>query len=203
MMIKAVIFDVGGVLVRTESQQKRREWEARLGLAPGESEEIVFGGEMGTKAQNGAIGDEAHWAWIGQRLALDEPTLKAFRRDFWAGDVLDTGLVDFIRQLRPHYQTAIISNATEGLRAALTNQFQIADAFDLIVGSAEEKVMKPDPEIYRRTLVRLGRQPEEAVFVDDFAHNIAAAEGLGMKTIHFRPGVDVPAALAQLGVVIV
>ena len=201
-MIKAVIFDVGGVLVRTESQQKRREWEARLGLAPGESEAIVFAGEMGTKAQSGAIGDEAHWAWIGQRLGLDEAALTAFRRDFWAGDVLDTDLVAYIRQLRPRYQTAIISNATEGLRAALTNRFQIADAFDLIVGSAEEQVMKPDPEIYRRTLSRLGRKPEETVFIDDFAHNIAAADKLGMKTIHFRPDVDVPAALAQLGVIV-
>ncbi len=201
-MIKAVIFDVGGVLVRTESQQKRRDWEARLGLAPGESEAIVFAGEMGTKAQSGAIGDEAHWAWIGQRLGLDEAALTAFRHDFWAGDVLDTDLVAYIRQLRPRYQTAIISNATEGLRAALTNRFQIADAFDLIVGSAEEKVMKPDPEIYRRTLNRLGRKPEETVFIDDFAHNIAAADKLGMKTVHFRPEVDVPAALAQLGVIV-
>lgn len=201
-MIKAVIFDVGGVLVRTENQQKRREWEARLGLAPGESEAIVFDGEMGTKAQSGAVSDEAHWAWIGQRLGLDETALKAFRRDFWAGDVLDTELVDYIRRLRPRYQTAIISNATEGLRAALTHRFQIADAFDLIVGSAEEKVMKPDPEIYRRTLNRLGRQPEEAVFIDDFAHNITAAEALGMKVIHFRPDVDVPAALARLGVLV-
>lgn len=202
-MIKAVIFDVGGVLVRTESHQKRREWEARLGLAPGESETIVFGGEMGTKAQSGALSDEAHWDWIGQRLGLDEATLPLFRRDFWAGDVLDTELVAYIRQLRPRYQTAIISNATEGLRAALTNRFKIADAFDLIVGSAEEKVMKPDPEIYWRTLARLKREPEETVFIDDFAHNIAAAESLGMKTIHFRPEVDLPAALAQWGVVII
>jgi glucose-1-phosphatase len=199
-MIQAVIFDIGGVLVRTESHQSRREWEERLGLAPRQSEEIVFGGEMGARAQQGDVTEEALWAWVAQRLALDEPTLADFRRSFWAGDVLDQPLVDFIRRLRPKYQTAVISNATEALRAALTQKFKIADAFDLIVCSAEERVMKPDRVIFERTLARLGRVPAETVFIDDFAHNIAAAQELGMHTIHFRPDTDVPAELARLGV---
>ena len=199
-MIQAIIFDIGGVLVRTENHDQRRALEARLGLADRESEAIVFGSDMGTKAQRGDITDEELWAWVGQRLNLDEDNLAAFRNSFWAGDVLDTALVEFIRTLRPRYQTAVISNATDGLQDALAHKFRITDAFDLIVGSATEKVMKPDPEIYMRTLARLGRTPEEAVFVDDFAHNIEAARALGLHTIHFRPDTDVPVELARLGV---
>lgn len=199
-MIQAIIFDIGGVLVRTENHDQRRALEARLGLADRESEAIVFGSDMGTKAQRGDITDEELWAWVGQRLNLDEDNLAAFRNSFWAGDVLDTALVEFIRTLRPRYQTAVISNATDGLQDALAHKFRITDAFDLIVGSATEKVMKPDPEIYMRTLARLGRTPEEAVFVDDFAHNIEAARALGLHTIHFRPDTDVPMELARLGV---
>ena len=199
-MIQAIIFDIGGVLVRTENHDQRRALEARLGLADRESEAIVFGSDMGTKAQRGDITDEELWAWVGQRLSLDEDNLAAFRNSFWAGDVLDTALVEFIRTLRPRYQTAVISNATDGLQDALAHKFRITDAFDLIVGSATEKVMKPDPEIYMRTLARLGRTPEEAVFVDDFAHNIEAARALGLHTIHFRPDTDVPMELARLGV---
>lgn len=201
-MIQAIIFDIGGVLVRTENHDQRRALEARLGLADRESEAIVFGSDMGTKAQRGDITDEELWAWVGQRLNLDEDNLAAFRNSFWAGDVLDTALVEFIRALRPRYQTAVISNATDGLQDALAHKFRITDAFDLIVGSATEKVMKPDPEIYMRTLARLGRAPEEAVFVDDFAHNIEAARALGLHTIHFRPETDVPMELARLGVVL-
>ena len=199
-MIQAIIFDIGGVLVRTENHDQRRALEARLGLADRESEAIVFGSDMGTKAQRGDITDEELWAWVGQRLSLDEDNLAAFRNSFWAGDVLDTALVEFIRTLRPRYQTAVIRNATDGLQDALAHKFRITDAFDLIVGSATEKVMKPDPEIYMRTLARLGRTPEEAVFVDDFAHNIEAARALGLHTIHFRPDTDVPMELARLGV---
>lgn len=199
-MIQAVIFDVGGVLVRTHNHEGRRRWEEKLGLAIGESEEIVFGGEMGSRAQRGEISDAALWQWIGERLRLDEAQLATFRHAFWAGDVLDGALVDYVRGLRPFYQTAIISNATDNLRHALTHIYPIADAFDLIVCSAEEKVMKPDPRIFQIALQRLGRKPPETVFIDDFAANIDAARNLGMYAIHFQPGMDVPTALARLGV---
>ena len=199
-MIKAVIFDVGGVLVRTHDRSHRRRWERRLGLDEGESESIVFNSEMGTNAQSGTITDKELWQWIGQRLHLEGEALRAFRRDFWAGDVLDADLVAYIRSLRSQYQTAIISNATDNLHRALSEEFKIADAFDVIVGSAEEKVMKPDPEIFHRTLVRLDRQPEEAVFIDDQPENVAAARSLSMHAIHFRAGIDIPSALARLGV---
>jgi putative hydrolase of the HAD superfamily len=200
-MIKAIIFDVGGVLIRTNDHSPRRQWEKKLGLAEWESEQIVFNSEMGQRAQRGDVTDEALWNWVGERLNLSTTDLATFQADFWAGDALDTALVDFIRRLRPAYQTAIISNATGGLHDSLTNQHKIADAFDLIVGSAREKVMKPAPEIFQRTLQQLGRLPEEAVFIDDFAHNIQAAQELGWHTIHFRPDTNVPAELAKLGVV--
>lgn len=199
-MIKAVIFDVGGVLVRTHNHSPRRRWERQLQLDEGQSETIVFASDMGTRAQSGVVTAEALWQWIGEHLALAPEQLRAFRRDFWAGDALDEELVDYIRSLRLTYQTAIISNATDGLRRNLAEVYPIADAFDLIVCSAEEKVMKPDEEIYRRTLQRLGRAPAEAVFVDDSAANIEAARELGMHAVHYRAGLDVPEALAELGV---
>ena len=199
-MIKAVIFDVGGVLIRTHDHTPRRALERRLGLDERESEQMVFHSDVGTQAQSGVVSNTDLWAWIGEQLALDDDQLRAFRRDFWAGDVLDTDLVDYVRALRPAYQTAIISNATDDLQRTLTEQFAIADAFDLIVCSAEEKVMKPDVAIYRRALQQLGREPAEAVFVDDSIANVAAARDLGMHAIHYRPGTDVPAALAKLGV---
>ncbi|HSM55534.1 MAG TPA: HAD family phosphatase [Candidatus Sulfomarinibacteraceae bacterium] len=199
-MIQAVIFDVGGVLVRTEDHNYRRRWEQKLGLAPGASEAIVFGDEMGTRAQAGAISDEELWQWIGDHLELDEARLAQFRRDFWAGDVLDTELADYVRSLRPAYQTAIISNFTDALRRKLTDVYPVADAFDLIVCSAEEQTMKPAPEIYKTTLEELGRQPAETVFIDDSKPNVVAARQLGMHAIHYQASMDVPAALARFGI---
>jgi epoxide hydrolase-like predicted phosphatase len=199
-MIKAVIFDVGGVLVRTMNRRGRDALESRLQLAPGASEHIVFNSEMGQKAQHGAISTAQLWQWVGEHLQLDAAALQAFQDDFWDGDRMDESLVNWIRGLRPRYQTAIISNANDTLYHILTTLYPMADAFDLIVGSAYEKMMKPDPRIFLLTLERLGVAPHEAVFVDDFPHNIAGAEAVGMVGLHYQPGLDVPHALAELGV---
>lgn len=201
-LIKALIFDVGGVLVRTMDRTHRNGLEQRLGLQPGESEFIVFNSEMGTLAQQGAITTPALWTWVQQHLHLDDAALLSFQQDFLGGDRLDTALIDLIRQLKRHYQTAIISNANDSLHETLTRVYPMADAFDLIVGSAYEKVMKPAPIIFERTLARLGRTGDEAVFIDDFAHNIAGAQAVGMQTIHFTPQTDLVAELAKLGVII-
>ena len=199
-MIKAIIFDVGGVLLRTPNRESRRIWEERLGLSEWESEVIVFGSDMGQKAQMGAISDQELWKWVGRHLALSPEQLVAFQHDFWAGDILDRELVDFIQSLRPQYQTAIISNATDALRDTLQSVYPIADAFDMIVCSAEEKVMKPDREIYERTLNRLGRSADQAIFIDDSEPNIQAARALGMKGIHFKPSLDLPSVLTNAGI---
>ena len=70
MPLKAVIFDFGGVLVRTQSQELRRRWEQRLGLQPGRAEHIVFGGETDWAVQLGRTSDADHWRWLGRRFGL-------------------------------------------------------------------------------------------------------------------------------------
>jgi glucose-1-phosphatase len=201
-MIQAIIFDVGGVLLRTEDHSYRRSWEERLGLKPWESEAIVFNSEMGSKAQQGKISDDALWNWVGKHLGLTNGRLAAFKHDFWAGDVLDENLVTMIRTLQCTYQTAIISNYTDSLRSALMYQYNIADAFDEIVISAEEGIMKPHSQIYLTTLAHLNCKPEETVFIDDFAHNIKGAQDLGMHGILFTPQLNLMHSLTELGIVI-
>jgi epoxide hydrolase-like predicted phosphatase len=201
-MIRAVIFDVGGVLLRTEDRTSRANLETRLGLAPGQADTIVFNSLVGQQAQRGEITTAALWRWVQQELHLSDADLQRFQTEFWGGDQVDHALIDFIRTLRSRYQTAIISNASDNLNEVIARLDPEGSAFELIVGSAYEKVMKPDPRIFERTLARLGRQPDEAVFIDDFMHNIVGAQAVGMHGIHFTPGIDLPAALTQLGVVV-
>jgi epoxide hydrolase-like predicted phosphatase len=199
-MIKALIFDVGGVLVRSGERKSRRKWEKRLGLNEWASEAIVFNSEMGTKAQLGEISEESLWTWVESQLDLSPSEFKEFREDFWIDNVVDVDLIEMIRDKRPAYKTAIISNATDTLRVDLTERYQIADAFDLVVISAEEKIMKPDPELYLRAIERLKLEPAECIFIDDMIANVTAARNLGMKAIHFTPEIDLAAELRRQGV---
>lgn len=196
--IRAIIFDVGGVLIRTFDHAGRLSWETRLGLPPGGAEAAVLNSEMGRRAQTGEITDAALWQWVRDHLRLGDEW-ERFRRDFWRGDAVDPSLVAIIRSLRPRYQTAIISNASDALFDTL-ERYGLREEFDLVVGSAYEGVMKPDPRIYRHTLQRLSCAAEEAVFIDDSLPNITAAEALGMKAIYYIPGLDLSRELALLGV---
>jgi HAD superfamily hydrolase (TIGR01509 family) len=199
-VIKAIIFDIGGVLIRTEDRGPRSALERQMGMAPGEAEFLVYNSEQGRKAQLGLVTAGQHWGWIQRHLGLTDAQLQDFRTAFWGGDRVDHELVELIRALRPRYQTAVISNAMDDLRQVLLQLGPTEELFDLVVGSAYEQVMKPAAVIYERTLARLGRSAAEAIFIDDASANIAGAQAVGLATIHYQPGIDVRAELAQRGV---
>jgi putative hydrolase of the HAD superfamily len=160
--IRAVVFDYGGVLMRTVNPVPRRELEQRFGLSPGGASKLVFGSPLWDETQLGRISSTEFWADVGQRLGLNAEELAEFRQAFWAGDRLDEELVALIRHLRDAgYRTALLSNAPAGLRQHL-EQLGIADAFEVIVASGCEGLMKPDAAIFgglsplRRCLQNLG-----------------------------------------------
>ena len=185
MVIKAVIWDIGGVIMRTEDLGPREQLAADLGVTRAILNDLVFGGEQGTRAQFGEISQTELWAHVRSELNLGSDEYPDLRERFFGGDVLDTELVDFIRSLKPQFKIGIISNAWSELPAALEN-WGISDAFDIIVGSGDEGLMKPDPRIYQIALERLAIQPGEAVFVDDFIENIIGARELGINAVHFQ-----------------
>lgn len=199
MSLKAVIFDFGGVLVRTRSRDLRTAWEQRLGLAPGTASAIVFDGERGRAAQHGWVTDADHWRWIGQQLAVDDATLADFRRDFFSEDFLDLDLIAYIDRLRAGgYHLGLLSNAGDNARHIFTEVYPVLPHFDSVTISAEEGVMKPDPRIFQVALARAGVQPREAVFVDDVAENVEGARAVGMLGVHFRDPVVAISELAAL-----
>ena len=199
-MIKALIFDIGGVIVRSGDRQRRRMWEQRLGLEDWESEEMIFNSEIGTQAQLGHVSDNSLWDWVEDQLRLSPEEFEQFKVDFWADNKVDQELMAFIRTLRPEYITAVITNATDTMREDMRSRYQIIDAFDLVVCSAEEKVMKPDSDIFHRTLNKLHLDPGEVLFIDDMEKNVEAARALGLNAIQFTPAADLYAEFRRYGV---
>ncbi|MCF6278010.1 MAG: HAD family phosphatase [Anaerolineales bacterium] len=185
MSIKAVIFDLGGVLVRTEDHTPRTQLGLRFGKSYAEMDKVVFN-RSAHRASLGEISAYEHFQNIMRSLGLPDSEIDAFYDQFFGGDLVDYAMVDEIRTLRAEYTTVLLSNAWDDLRGLLVNKWHIDDAFDEIFISAELGIAKPDPRIYRIVLEKLALAPEETVFVDDFIENIAAARKLGMHGIHFR-----------------
>lgn len=198
MGIKAVVIDFGGVLVRTLDHSGRVKWEQRLNLSEGELTRLVFDSRPARLASIGALPETAIWADLAGRFNLQPDQLADLQQDFWGGDRLDTGLVQFISDLRPTYKTALLSNAWTGARQTFIDKFQIAGAFDLMVISSEEGLTKPDPRIFHLLLDRLAVRPEQSVFIDDFPENIAAAGSLGMQAVQFHTTDQVKTDVLQI-----
>jgi putative hydrolase of the HAD superfamily len=194
MSIRAVFFDLGGVIVRTEYQAPRQQLAERLGMEYDDLDRIVFNSDSGIQASMGTITSQQHWEAVLKRLKRPVEELSSIRDEFFAGDIVDRDILEFLRSLRGTHTTGLISNAWSDLRDYLTREKMI-DVFDHIIISAEVGVAKPDPKIFKIALEQAGVSPNEAVFVDDFYVNIEGCEKIGMKGIHFK---DAQTALAQL-----
>ena len=194
MSIRAVFFDLGGVILRTEYQAPREHLAEKLGMEYDDLVKVVFDSESGYKASLGTITPDEHWAAVIKRLKRPASEMEAIRHEFFAGDIIDRTLLEFLRSLRGTYKTGLISNAWGDLRDYIVRE-KFDDAFDHIIISAEVGAVKPEAKIFKIALEQAGVQANEAVFVDDFAVNIEGCEKVGMQGIYFR---DSESALLQL-----
>jgi epoxide hydrolase-like predicted phosphatase len=197
MSLRAVLFDLGGVIVRTEYQAPRQHLAERFGMDYDDMDRIVFGGGVNgsaARATLGEISEDEHWLNVMKVLKRPASECERIRAEFYAGDVIDRALLDFLRSIKPKYKTGLISNAWSGLRNYILRE-KFDDAFEYMIISAEVGVAKPDPKIFQIALEQLQVKPNEAVFVDDFIENIEACKKIGMKAILFK---DPESALKQV-----
>jgi putative hydrolase of the HAD superfamily len=186
---------MGGVILRTMDWGLRSQWEDRLGLPRMQLTRMVFESDAGRRATLGQASDNDVWQSVADALKLDPPTRDQLRRDYFGRDQIDSTLMEFIRGLRSRVRVGMITNAWPDVRRYLENEAKIADAFDPLIVSAEVGLAKPDPRIYQLALERLGVQPAEAVFVDDFEDNVAGARWVGMQAVRFT---STPQAIAAV-----
>jgi len=197
-MIKAFIFDFGGVLARTEDYTPRHAWDERLGLPTGSVERAVHHSDIWIQAQLGRISPRVYWNGVAELLYMRKDDIDELRRDFFSGDRLNHKLVALIRDLRDkRYPVALLSNESLQLESRL-REYGIHDLFDHILISAQIGMMKPDPTVYRVALHTAGAAPHETVFIDDSLVNVRGAQPLGIHTILFRPELDLKAEITKL-----
>jgi epoxide hydrolase-like predicted phosphatase len=186
MAIRAVVFDIGGVLEVIPDLGITQRWEARLGLPAGGLDERMHeawvGGSIGTITEH-----DVHQA-VRERLGLDEPQLEAFMADLWREylGTANTELIEYVRQLRPRYRTGILSNSFVGAREREQAAYGFEDLVDEIVYSHESGMNKPDPRIYALVCERLDVRPEETVFMDDADRCVEGALRADLHAIRFQ-----------------
>jgi epoxide hydrolase-like predicted phosphatase len=197
MTIRAVVFDLGGVLETNIDTDTHAKWEKRLNLKPGELRERYFSTSWLIDATFGKFTEEEMLRKLGEIYSMNPAQVDEFMQDFWdryCGQ-LNSELATYFKSLRPRYQTAILSNGVPGARTIEQGRFHFAEMTDLIIYSCEEKTAKPERRIFEITCERLGRKPEEIIFLDDVKTNVAAAREFGIHAVLFQ---DTAQAIADV-----
>jgi putative hydrolase of the HAD superfamily len=199
MAIRAVIFDLGGVVLGSpphafRAYEKERGIEnnflnrmvmrnghtgAWARLERGELDMLKFIGEFDAEALRDGV-------TISTAELMERVALASMPRE---------SMVLAVRKIREHgWKTAALTNnwiaEDQNSKMAL-----LRGEFDVFVESALEGLRKPDPKIYELTCSRLGVTPSEVIFLDDLGPNLKPARAMGMHTIK----VDEPEpAIAEL-----
>ncbi len=186
MVVRAIVFDIGGVIEITPKNGWTRKWEAKLDLAPEQFAERTS--ELWAAGSIGAISESEFHSRITETFDLTKPEFDDFIADLWSAYLgeLNQDLVNYFRNLRPNYRTAILSNSFVGAREREQSCYRMEEMAEFIIYSHEVGMCKPDPRIYALTCERLGVTAEETIFLDDLEVNVQAGRDAGMQSILFK-----------------
>lgn len=195
--IRAVISDFGGVLTNrlieafAAFQDETGISTEQLGrgmqrVAERDGEYPLFRLERGEISERDFL---EHLSW-GLELELGHrPTLHRFREVYFEALHPNEPMLDLMRELRGRgLRMAILTNNVREWEELWRSKLPLDEIFELIVDSAWVGMRKPDHEIYRLTIDRLGEglEPSDCLFVDDNELNVEAARELGMTAVQFH-----------------
>ena len=196
--MRAVLLDIGGVLEFTPAVHWIMKWEARLGVDSGGLARVVS--PIWRPGRTGAASLADIELRTMEALGIDTTDGRELWDDMWTWylGTLNRELVEYLVELRPRYQLAILSNSFVGAREREEAMYGFASTFDPIIYSHEEGFEKPDPTFYLLACDRLGVKPQDVIFVDDTDDHVTAAQAVGMRGVFFRDNATAIAALQRL-----
>ena len=183
-MIRNVVFDMGNVIriydplrpcLRHAGNPKEAEILCRA---------IFLHPDWGKKVDGGLLTDLEYAKEVQKRL--DSPRLQKLAEDVltdWTVDGLapNPGMDGLIQELlKAGLRIYVLSNAGY-IFHEVSRKFPCVEQYSGMMVSAEEKIRKPEPEIFTRLCERFGLVPQECLFVDDMDVNVRAAQGIGMQ----------------------
>lgn len=184
MAIRAVVFDVGGILEISPSLNVEEKWEPEFG-----AEFHVGLSEVWSAGSVGAITLEQVHEQLGRIIGAEPDRIAAFMEDIWAEYLgeLNTEMWEYLSEVRGEgYKMAVISNSFVGAREREEERYGFGKLTDFMIYSHEVGFSKPDPRIYTLCLEQLRAEPDEIVFLDDSEITVAGARAMGMRGVVYE-----------------
>ncbi len=195
-MIRAFVFDLGGVIVKFTNDP----YYQHLAEISGKNHEFVKRTIERSELpllESGRIGVVEFDRKVAKRLGIELKQISWF--SFYKRTVkLDYDMMELVDILHRDYTTAFLSNIDKS-RYQYTAKILDMELFDHRFASCYMGLRKPDVRIYREAARKIGVKPNEAVFIDDRLENIIGAKKAGLNAVHFKNRRFLDVKLAKMG----
>ncbi len=200
--IKALIFDVGGVVIFYDHMIAAKKMSKVINVSPKRIFKVLSGRwNKHTVASDLGEPSRKYWKIVAKILEVKKIPYKNFdnlwNTIFWPNKRIFPLLIKLRKE---GYKIACISNTNFTHIRYILKKYNLRKFFDVLVFSCDVKTRKPHPKIYKIALKRLNIKPEEAIFIDDKHENVHGAEKLGINGIIFKSNKQTVKDLAKLGV---
>jgi epoxide hydrolase-like predicted phosphatase len=199
-MIKALIFDMGGVFILNKIKNTYLKLADYLGVEGNALAELVWSNRQ--KFMDGSFSTDDFCLLIKNQFKLQdvkvEDIAKKWEKAFLELLIVNMELYGIIDRLKK-YDLGIISDAPP-LHAKINREKGLYVPFKAVVISSEVGLVKPQKEIFELALKKLNLKAEECIFIDDAYDNIMAARSVGFKTVQFTDNNQLVRELKLLGV---
>jgi 2-haloacid dehalogenase len=194
-----VVFDLGGVLIDWNPRHLYRK------LFADEAAMERFLAEVCTAHWNERQDAGRPWAEAVAQLSAEHPAHASMIEAYWTrwAEMLGgpiAGTVAVLDALRGRgVRLYALTNWSQETFPLALERYPFLHDFEGIVVSGRERLVKPDPAIFRLLLSRFGIEAERAVYIDDAPRNVVAAGELGMRALQFRDPATLRGDLVALG----
>ncbi len=183
-MIKAIIFDYGGVIGNNPSdcifKAVSKKFEIDIEKVKSEFGKFIFA------LEKNQIAEENFWRELAQNLRIvdDKKLKKIWLSEFRRHAKINRNMLPLIKSLRRHYKLCLLSN-----RAIFYYKNSIAKilsrTFSITISSCSVKMRKPEEQIYFYAAKKLKVKPKECLMIDDNKFYIMRLKNMGIEAIHF------------------
>lgn len=182
-MIKAIIFDLGDVIVKVDRAEQFRKFSAKSGKDAFSIRQYLDGrikGEFG----RGEISPREFYQRVSCDMGL-KMSFEEFKKEWCGIFKLNTNAAQLIEKLKGKFKLILLSNTDALHFPYIRNKFKVINAFDELVLSYEIGCMKPNPLIFIEAIKKSKTLPFNIAYFDDIAEFIYVARLMGIKAFQY------------------
>lgn len=199
MMVEALVFDLGGVLIDIDFGRAFAAWGAAAGVPPATIAARFSVDDACCAHERGELDDPAYFAHLRRTLgiALADDAMRAG----WNAIIGQPmpGIEPLVRELAGRRPLYVFSNTNPAHIAHFTPRFaSLLRHFRHIFTSCDLGRRKPEPEAFARLASRIGTPASQLAFFDDVAENVAGARNAGLQAFRVASAAEVRAISADL-----